>query len=262
MIPNILNQLEANIRTVGRQERTVITQAHFEIFISPRRLDHLSFAIPLPEAPRQWATAVTEMQATFAQHNKRARLEYIADLHPDLAPALEQAGLVCESRAPVMALDMANLSPPPALPLPATYHPLRPNDEALLRTYLRHQSLAYGGTGAAEAMDWLPNLQNGLANRSVLGAYLLQDDEMVSGAVIQIGAGIGELAGVWSASTQRKRGLAFALCQQLLAEYTAVGYSHCWLSAAEGAQRLYEKLGFVTVGTQLNYGAALPIHPT
>jgi predicted GNAT family acetyltransferase len=72
--------------------------------------------------------------------------------------------------------------------------------------------------------------------------------------VIQIGAGVGELAGVWTAARLRKQGLAYALCHRLLQEYAAAGYTLCWLSAAVGAQRLYEKLGFVTVGTQLNYG--------
>jgi ribosomal protein S18 acetylase RimI-like enzyme len=72
--------------------------------------------------------------------------------------------------------------------------------------------------------------------------------------VIQIGAGTGELAGVWTDPQKRRQGLAYAVCRQLLAEYADAGFDLCWLSAAEGAQRLYEKLGFVRVGTQLNYG--------
>jgi ribosomal protein S18 acetylase RimI-like enzyme len=259
----LLTQIEANMRAVGRQERRVIGLVGFEIFISAGQLDHLTFAVPLPAEPTCWAGAVTEMQAVFAQYDKRPRLEYIADLHPELGSVLEEAGLVCESRAPVMVLDTADLAPSPLQPPPASYRQLTADDDPLLlRAYLINQSIAYGGFGGPDALDWLPNLQRGLTNGGLLGAVLEQAGEMVSGAVIQMGGGIGELAGVWSAPQWRGRGLAFTLCQRLLADYTAVGYTHCWLSAAEGAQRLYEKLGFVYVGTQLNYGrpaAELPV---
>lgn len=251
----ILTLIEANMRAVGRQERRVIGLVGFEIFISPGQLDHLTFAVPLPAEPTQWAGAVAEMQAIFAQYDKRPRLEYIADLHPELGEALEEAGLVCESRAPVMLLDMAYLAPPPSQqPPPAHYRQLTADNDPLLRAYLMNQSIAYGGFGGQDALDWLPNFQHGLATGGLMGAVLEQAGKILSGAVIQMGGGIGELAGVWSAPQWRGQGLAFALCQQLLADYTAVGYTHCWLSAAEGAQRLYEKLGFVYVGTQLNYG--------
>lgn len=250
----VLTQIEANMRAVGRQERRVISLAHFEIFISTGQLDHLTFAVPLPAEPTHWAGAIAAMQAVFAQHGKRPRLEYIADLHPELGSALEQAGLVCESRAPVMVLDTADLAPPPQQPPPAYYRQLTADNDPLLTTYLMNQSIAYGGFGGQDALDWLPNFLHGLANGTLMGAVLEQAGEMVSGAMIQMGGGIGELAGVWSAPQWRGQGLAFALCQQLLADYTAVGYTHCWLSAAEGTQRLYEKLGFVYVGTQLNYG--------
>ncbi len=252
-----LTQIEDSMRAVGRQERTVFSQPHFEIFISASQDDHLSFAVPLSTATADWPQAIADMQATFAQHHKRPRLEYIADLHPELAPALEQAGLVCESRAPVMVLDMAQLSLPPDPPPLAHYQALTAADEPFLKTYLMQQSIAYGGSGGEESLGWLPNLRQGLKNGAVIGAVLLQAGDMVSGAVIQMGEGgqgIGELAGVWTAPTHRQRGLAYALCQQLLADYRAAGYSFCWLSAAEGAQRLYEKLGFVYVGVQLNYG--------
>jgi len=249
-----LNQIEASMRAVGRQQRLVIGQTHFEIFISPSREDHMSFAVPLTAGSAPAAPAIAAMQAAFAQHGKRPYLEYIADLHPDLAAALEQAGLVCNSRAPVMILDTAELAPPPDPRPPGRCQSLTAEDEPLLRAFLMNQSMAYGGTGGEEALGWLSHLLSGLANGSVLGAVLLQAGDMASGAVIQIGEGIGELAGVWSAPDYRRRGLAFALCHQLLADYRAIGYPFCWLSAAEGAQRLYEKLGFVSVGSQLNYG--------
>ena len=253
-----LPQIAANIRAVGRHERTVLTQEAFELFISPSADEWLSFATPLLASPvgGSWATAVADLQAAFATYGRRPRLEYIADLHPTLAPALEAAGLVCQSNNPIMWLATAELAPPPQPFPPARYQRLTAEDEPLLRSYLRQQSIAFGGTGGDDSYGWLPTMQSGLANGLVWGAVLAQGDGLVSGAVIQMGNGLGELAGVWTAPEWRGRGLAYAVCQQLLAEYTAAGYAGCWLSAAEGAQRLYEKLGFAVVGTQLNYGMA------
>lgn len=261
MNQDALTQIEANMRAVGRQERLVIIRPHFELFISPHQLDHLTFATPLPGNPADWAEAVADMVAVFAQHGKRPRLEFIADLHPNLAAALEQAGLVCERRDPVMVLQTAELAPTPNPQPQMHYRRLTAENETLLKAHLIQQSIAYGGTGEDEdALGWLPNLQRGLADGLVMGAVLeqatllQQGGEFVSGAVIQMGEGPGELAGVWTAPRWRRRGLAFALCGQLLVEYAALGHPYCWLSAAEGAQRLYQKLGFVSVGTQLNYG--------
>jgi ribosomal protein S18 acetylase RimI-like enzyme len=77
----------------------------------------------------------------------------------------------------------------------------------------------------------------------------------VAGAVLQYGGGIAELAGVWTHPDHRRRGHARVACHALLAEAFAAGLPLAWLSAAEGALRLYEGLGFVRVGTQVNLEA-------
>lgn len=255
---NQLVELETSLRAVGRMERETVAIPHFELFFSPHTLDHLTLAVPVGPDPDDWRPHVAAMIGQFNQRGKRPRLEFIADLHPHLPLALEQAGLACESRAPVMTLDAAAF-PPPVSP-PPNYRPLNPDDAPLLRTYLIRQSVAFGGSGEdEEALGWLPNLQNGLRNGTVMAAAWHYENTILSGAVIQIGGEIGELAGVWTDPDWRGRGLAYAVCQQLLAEYAAAGYPLCWLSAAEGAQRLYEKLGFIYAGTQLNYGRPAPL---
>ena len=99
------------MRAVGRHKRTVISQPHFEIFLSPGQVQHLNFATPLAPDPADWAESIAATQVVFVQHSKRPYLEFIADLHPTLAPALEKAGMVCESRAPLMVLDLPGLAP-------------------------------------------------------------------------------------------------------------------------------------------------------
>jgi ribosomal protein S18 acetylase RimI-like enzyme len=251
---NALDLLESSMRAVGRQERLVVAQAHFELFLSPTHEEQMNFAVPLPPDPPDWTTPVAEMRETFIQHGKRARLEYIAELHPALANHLEEVGFTRQSKVPLMILEMKNLAAPRADDTGARYRRLAVGDEGLLRAFLMNQSIAFGGSSGEEALGWLPNLRSGLASGQVLAAVMEMGGEPVSGGVVQIGEGIGELAGVWTAPQWRNRGLAYTLCQQLLVDYASAGYPLCWLSAAEGAQTLYEKLGFVTVGTQLNYG--------
>lgn len=253
---NALLQIENSLRASGRLEREVLALPAFEIFISPQALDHLSFAVPLSPGPVDWAAHVAQMKDAFRARGKRPRLEFVADLHPTLAAALEVAGIRREMRAPLMALDLSALPPDPQLNAAVEYVALSPDDDAFLRRFLMRQSVAFGGEAGEGALDWLPALMEGLRRGAVLGAALQREDRLLAGAVIMIGAGIGELAGVWTDPHHRRQGLAFALCHRLLQDYAAAGYALCWLSAAEGAQRLYQKLGFVDVGVQLNYGAS------
>ena len=58
--------------------------------------------------------------------------------------------------------------------------------------------------------------------------------------------------GVWTHPAFRRRGLARQACHALLAGAFSQGIALAWLSAAEGALALYEGLGFVRVGTQVN----------
>jgi hypothetical protein len=41
-----LHQLEVNLRAVGRQARELVALAHFDLFISPTNLDHMTLPSP------------------------------------------------------------------------------------------------------------------------------------------------------------------------------------------------------------------------
>ncbi|MEM6431044.1 MAG: GNAT family N-acetyltransferase, partial [Deinococcota bacterium] len=186
--------------------------------------------------------------------------------YPDLSAHLERAGLTCESRAPVMALSSSKWHGQtlPETALPGRYVQLDSASPERLKAFLQGQAVAFQLAGElpedadlslddASGLDWLPHLIQGVAAGTVVGAGLEQGGHFVSGAIIQLGGNIGELAGVWTYPQRRKQGLAFALCKRLLASYFEAGYTLCWLSAAEGAQGLYERLGFERCGMQLNY---------
>jgi ribosomal protein S18 acetylase RimI-like enzyme len=243
-----LHRLEQSLKNAATKSREKVLHTFFDAFISPSPDPHLSFAVPkigLESLPN-----ISVLKDTFRQRSRTARLEYFHELYPDLKDCLLQAGFELEMSAPVMTLVPEDLSPATTLEFNCK---VLTHDKEMLTSFLRAQNISFGGTGE-EVLTWLPSMLELLAQGELIGAVMTQDGEFVSGAVVQ-GAEDGELAGVWTLPEYRRQGLSFALCQRLLTEYFAKGQSLCWLSAAEGALRLYEKLGFRRVGTQLNFRA-------
>ena len=245
-----LKQLETSLRRVGEQGRKRVEVGPFTAFISASKNPFMSFATPHTDVS-DWLDGVRSLCDVFSLREREVRLEYFQELYPSLAPALEAAGFGRDSAAPVMTLMRGALAPP--VQTDKAYRRLEADQPEQLRRFLGQQNAAYGDTGGEGALAWLPQLVDGLGSGAVLGAGLEQNSTFVSGATVQIGGDIGELAGVWTRLELQKQGLAFALCQRLLTDYFAVGYRLCWLSAAEGAEGLYQRLGFRRVGTQLNY---------
>ncbi|MEM7131821.1 MAG: GNAT family N-acetyltransferase [Chloroflexota bacterium] len=248
-----LTILEASLRAVGRQNRAVETLDHFEAYIGTT-LDWMqNFAVPCLPNPSDWTSPISALVALFEERKRPLRLEYFHELHPHLAVALESAGFACDRRDPVMALAAEDLLNAHSAQSDGRLLNLEAQDEPQLRSFLRNQSIAYGGAGDESSLGWLPNFISGLKSGDLMVAAIEQEGQLIAGASIQIGGGIGELAGVWTLPAHRRQGHAYALCHYLLRQYFAAGFEQCWLSAAEDAQELYRRLGFVAIGVQLNY---------
>jgi ribosomal protein S18 acetylase RimI-like enzyme len=242
----MLHRLEHSLKNAASKSREKIVHEYFDAFFSPSPEPHLSFAVPKPGLEQSRATEA--LIETFYDYGRVPRLEYFHELYPKVRPALGMKNFLQDMGAPVMTLTPKDLAP--ASQVSATYHPLT-DDAGKLETFLRCQSKAFGGTGGDDALSWLASMTELLQSGELMGAFLEQDKEIVSGAVIQ-GATDGELAGVWTLPNYQRQGLSYALCQRLLADYFAKGQDLCWLSAAADALRLYQKLGFTHAGIQIN----------
>ena len=260
--PNdVLDRLEASLRAVGALGRETCEVGPFRAYLAPSSEYLMSFAVPCGPDPERWSDAIAALRDLFASGGRRARLEFFAELHPGLADVLASHGFARESEAPVMTLGPAgrrSVTDPRSPRSPganAAVRRLRADDRSFLTTFLERQDLAYGGMGQEGALAWLPQLESGLRGGSVIGAAMMDGTEIVSGGVVQAHEGVGELAGVWTLPSRQRQGLAYALCGALLRDAVTEGVELIWLSAGDGAERLYEKLGFERVGTQLNYGA-------
>ena len=244
----LLQHLEQSLKDALNATREQTMLSGFDMFISKTAEPSMNYAIP--KVAEDWRLAIKELIEGCMAQGRQPRLEYFHELYPGLKNALEAAGFVQDMSAPVMILTATVLSTKKSH-IDAEYSILE-DKNAMLETFLKRQSLAFGGLGDETSLSWLDSLKQGLQNGSLSGAALSQKGEIVSGAIIQ-GKDDGELAGVWTLPSKQKQGLAYALCQRLLLDYFAKGQSLCWLSAAEDAQKLYANLGFKVVGTQLNW---------
>lgn len=249
-----LRRLADSMRTASAATRDTVAVDGFVLYLS---LDSahpfMSLAIPEDAERDGWGAALAALPAAFAAHGRSARIEVFAELHPALLRAADDAGWRRAMTAPVLTLSLAGLAPAP--PVAGEFRWLAPDETGRFEAVLRGSHVAYGGAeGDAAALDWGPQLVRGLRQGTLLAGAVDVDGVPRAGAVVQLGGDAGELAGVWTHPAYRRRGLARTACHALLAGAFARGggVTSVWLSAAEGALELYEDLGFVRVGTQVN----------
>ena len=201
---------------------------------------YMNYAVPVEQPTPTCAQALIEH---FQSKQRVPRLEFFADLWPETIAALVAAGFVCERTAPIMVLDRGGHEAPPE---PTRARPATPDDVVAIRELT---SLAFEMEASPEGDD---DSRRGFETGRVLGAVL-------GTPVIASGVAIGtqtvrEVAGIATHPAHRRKGAATAVIHSLLNQFFASGGEVAWLTPGDdGAQALYEKIGFRTAGTQVNY---------
>jgi ribosomal protein S18 acetylase RimI-like enzyme len=248
-----LRRLESNLQLTVARDREQVELGAFRAFVSPvSRAYEMSVAVPL-EDREDWASSIRRLDAAFELRSRRSRLEFFDALYPNLGPALETAGYVLDLRAPVMVVD-PGLFRPCLSEDAAEYHALGPSNDTLIDVFLTMQARAFHIQLDLSDAGWRPTLVDGLRDGSLMAGVNLVGDAVASGGVLLLAAGSAELAGVGTDPGHRRQGLASDACSRLLSAYFAAGHDLCWLSAGPGAEALYARMGFETVGEQLHYG--------
>ncbi len=247
-----LEPLARSLRAAAAATRNVVAADGFTLFLAPDGAQpHLSLAVPDAVPACGWAAALAALPAAFAAHGRTARIEAFAELVPDLLVAADAAGWRRAMTAPVMVLERTELVP--AVPCPGSHRELEGVDRGALEAALRGAHVAFGGTADdAEALAWRDQAERGLRTGAVRIGVVEIDGEPRAGATLQLGGDAAELAGVWAHPEWRRLGLARQACHALLVAAFDDGVALAWLSAAEGALRLYQTLGFRRGGTQVN----------
>jgi len=208
------------------------TQAPVEV-IAPFRaipgrtgeLVGFNYALPVDPLDERLPAAINALRARYRARHEPLRLEFNEETWPELGPALGRAGLVLESRNPLMACEPEAFRPMTAPTVVVRFLDVDPRHPSTLR--------------AVGALD------GQVAGRASMGTV----------------EGVAELYGVVTDPPFRRRGVAATICSALVERLFRDGGSLVFLDAENpGAEALYAGLGFRRIGARLSY--AEPDEPT
>ncbi|MFN8130493.1 MAG: GNAT family N-acetyltransferase [Solirubrobacteraceae bacterium] len=219
-----------------------------------------------PDGPRpraEWAVpagpeaaepeAIAALRAFYAEHGRRAGVEYVDAAVPELRAALRQAGFELLHDAPLMVRPAA---PPPApvevpgLALTAIRPGADPQDA---RDFLAVKFEAFGvdqvppadAAGLADALAWDLGGGEGFLGRiggAAAGAGQIQATH----------GGLAEVVAIATAPPFRRRGVGAAMTAAAAGLAAPRGAETVFLSAAdEATTRIYARAGFQRAGSVL-----------
>lgn len=201
----------------------------------------LNWAAPLREITRQDTQDLTEH---FQINSRVPRFEFFKNLWPHCLQVLVESGYVVEKEMPIMVLlkrDFKSVK---------TAHLARaPNDDEF-RAMECVQSRAFGMPEPADdAQSWA---EVGIRTGRTLAAVAVVN-EQVAGAGYAVGTSeIKEIAGIATDQPFRRQGVATAIISNLLERFFAANGEIAWFTPGDdGAELVYAKLGFKTMGTQV-----------
>jgi ribosomal protein S18 acetylase RimI-like enzyme len=182
-----------------------------------------NYALPVDPLDERLPAAIGALRSRYRALHEPLRLEFNEETWPELPPALERAGLVLESRNPLMACEPDEFRPITAGSVVVRFLEVDPRHPSTLRAV----GELYGEVGG----------------RASLGTV----------------EGVAELYGVVTDPPFRRRGVAATICSALVERLFRDGGSLVFLDAENaGAAALYARLGFRRVGARLSYAEPPP----
>jgi ribosomal protein S18 acetylase RimI-like enzyme len=231
--------------------RTVVETSAFKLLLDPiNDFAGMNWATPLKPNPNK--SEITDLCEAFKAHHRTPRLEFIAECWQGLAAVLEGAGFCSEGEAQdIMLVTRETFQPFKAKGVKVQFLELN-DSEALFQTYLETQTQGFGYSTDPptnnQITDWHNQIRQG--RRAALGFL----DSRAAGVGTMLGTELRELQGVTTIPDARRRGVAGSVSSALVAEGFEAGIQAVWLSVEdEGARACYAKLGFLVIGTRLNY---------
>lgn len=243
----LLHRIESSLIAATSASRTVIDRGPFRLMLSPDdELVYLNYAVPTRAGFMH--DDVTAMITAFREHGRVPRLEFTRELWPDLPSLLEEQGVKLEAEQPTMICTAEDLrvqySPDVELIMLSADDDLQPMLQAV--------NEAFGMAGLASE-DQISTNRAQIKSGVQKCAAALVDGAIAGGAFVISSAGVGELAGVGTRPTFRRRGVASSVSSFLLEDHFR-NNDLAWLSAGDETSRaVYERLGFYTVATHVNY---------
>ncbi|MDX6750011.1 GNAT family N-acetyltransferase [Geminicoccaceae bacterium 1502E] len=231
-------QLERGMAAAGEAREA----GGWRVFLPEGHPYYRRCALPLQPAGRSGA-GVQDLRRLAGELGLAPRVELVRELWPELPAMLAAHGFMVETEAAILVAQAAPAGLGGAVPVGETA------DARLQRRFLAATARAFGEAPPSEAE--LAIFSACLRGRSIRAATWIEAGGPVSGAALLRTGPDAELAGVWTETGWRRRGLAARVGTTLLDLFFASGGAFVWLAAAQEQTRLYEALGFRRAGTLL-----------
>jgi hypothetical protein len=249
----LARRLEQSVSLASAPGCDTIACGPFRAFFDPHTAyNELNYAMPI--APLgdgdELAAAISDLRLLFHQRGRRLRVEFVEELWPELSAALERVGLALENCEPLMACTPAAFAP---IAAPSVLvHALGPDDpDADLASYLQIRD----ETEAQPAAEQVARLREQIAQGHGWFALASFDGRAAgTGRCLVADGGLGELVAIVTRHELRRRGIAGTVVSFLVQHHFDASGTLAWLSAANGgAESVYARVGFRSIGSLLNY---------
>ncbi|WP_234322622.1 GNAT family N-acetyltransferase [Streptomyces sp. NRRL S-350] len=200
--------------------------------------------------------------------------EWVAEQNPELRAAVEAAGLTVHEHPLLVLGPQDEPAPTPALPQRVEVRVLAP-DAPELAAAVAVPHVAFGAPGTAVGEDGAVESARTAARLTAEGAVARVAERIAEGTTVQAAAldggavlcagqynpvgAVGEVVGVGTLPSARRRGLGLAVTAALVAHARSEGIRTVFLSASdEDVARIYRRAGFRPFATALIAEPASP----
>lgn len=254
----ILPRIQAAwLRSLRGYSATVEIGPFVATFDPVNELTWINYAVPArpcDEAALQ--AGIDQLRPEFAQRRRKLRFEFHQETWPRLAAMLERNGLICEGRLPLMACEQADLKDGDDSNAIALRELTADASDEQIREYVILRDRGFGmEINESKLPEEIEQSRSKLREGKIKTICASIDEKLVGAGSLMLGGGdTPELVGVVTAEPYRKRGIARTISRHLVRGHLRGGGFAVWLSAGdETARRVYERIGFRAVGTQLNF---------
>lgn len=249
-------KIHTYLRAAAGLRRTVERVDPFLVSFDPHSANtYRNYAIP-DDGAEPVPNQVRALIGTFERRRRVPRLEYVPSASPHVEMSLLAAGFAVEVRMPLMIVVPRTARP---LPIPLGIELVMPVGGEGLRDAASAQNVAYGEpTTTSHDVE---RLRTTLA----AGGIVVSARDATSGRTIGAGlcsapiGGVTEIAAIGVVPAWRRRGVAGAICSQLVSEAFAARITMPFLMPAGPAEeRIYARAGFARVSEILHVSQPRP----